>query len=232
MRHGVVGADRPWRPAELDSRKPGKEFPELLGLIHRPLPELVVARTDVDALPAQEGGETPDAGLRAVLRFGLPDHLAVSGMGVDDHALSRAAEASLRRSAIWAAVMGSVPISTKRTRAVRVGAVGPRVAGGALHGHVAGAHGRLTLIDQQGDFALEDDGVVQRVGAVEPEVLRSAVLGTRFGLVMAVELAEDHRARLIRIDGVRREVGDAQDRLAGGGEAGNLGVGRCRVARR
>ncbi len=73
----------PARPAELDSRKPGKEFPELLRLIHRPLPELVVARTDVDALPAQEGGETSDAGLRAASEFGLPDHLAVSGMGVE-----------------------------------------------------------------------------------------------------------------------------------------------------
>ena len=131
----------------------------------------------------------------------------------------------MRRSAIWAAVRGSVPISTNRTRAVVVGAVGPRVAGGTLHRHVAGAHGRLTFVDQQGDLAFEDDGVVQRVGAVEPEVLGAAVLGACFGLVVPVELAEDHRTRLVRIDGVRRKVGDAQDRLARGGEAGNLGVG-------
>src|SRR5699024_11461291 len=77
--------------------------------------------------------------------------------------------------------------------------------------------------------AFEHYCVVERIGTVEPEVLSAAAVGAGLGFVVPVDLGEDRVSCVGRVDGVWREVGDAEDRLPGGWESRYLGFGSRRI---
>ena len=191
LRHGFGGAHRPCLAAELHPGELRPPRPELLRFVDRPLPESVVALLRVHTATPEELREPRDIRAGSEVGVEAPDHFALGGIRIDDHGSARSYGQIAALSRDFVSRDGFRSDEDERHSRNAVRAIGPGVARRALDRDVARLERRLALVDEKGDLAFQHDGVVERVGAVEPEVLVAGVLGAVLGLGLAVDLVED-----------------------------------------